>query len=305
MCLLQDCPQEPSPSQIHFLFQSNLRFLLYTALIAKEELLMSIQTFKRLEKKYQLQTDQYEALLPLLEQYMEHDPFCPDGAFYEIYNIYYDTDDYRLIRASLQKPYYKEKLRLRSYQPMSAANIPVFLELKKKVGGIVSKRRASLSWQEADRFMEMHKLPNTEQFLNRQVLEEISWIQTCQKLTPAASISYRRTAWFGKEDPDFRITFDSEILAGDLRSCQPTGFIQADTESSSSASDFCRKQDVSSPVSLLPPDTFLMEVKITGAAPLWLANALTSLSIKPVSFSKYGTMYKTMICTKSEIQRVG
>lgn len=67
---------------------------------------------------------------------------------------------------------------------MSAANIPVFLELKKKVGGIVSKRRASLSWQEADRFMEAHKLPNTEQFLNRQVLEEISWIQTCQKLTP-------------------------------------------------------------------------------------------------------------------------
>ncbi|MGO5166635.1 MULTISPECIES: VTC domain-containing protein [unclassified Candidatus Paralachnospira] len=58
-------------------------------------------------------------------------------------------------------------------------------------------------------------------------------------------------------------------------------------------------------MSLLPPDTFLMEVKITGAAPLWLANALTSLSIKPVSFSKYGTMYKTMICTKSEIQRVG
>ena len=188
---------------------------------------------------------------------------------------------------------------------MSAANIPVFLELKKKVGGIVSKRRASPSWQEADRFMEEHKIPKTEQFLNRQVLEEISWIQTCQKLTPAASISYRRTAWFGTEDPDFRITFDSEILAGNLRSFQRTGFIQADTESSSSVSDFCRKQDVFFPMSLLPPDTFLMEVKTTGAAPLWMANALASLSIKPVSFSKYGTMYKTMICTKNEIQHAG
>ena len=266
---------------------------------------MSIQTFKRLEKKYQLRTDQYEALLPILEQHMEHDPFCPDGAFYEIYNIYYDTDDYRLIRASLQKPYYKEKLRLRSYQPMEAADIPVFLEIKKKVGGIVSKRRASLSYEEAGLFMEEHRLPETEQFLDSQVLEEISWLRKQKELTPAASISYRRTAWFGKDDPDFRITFDSEILAGDLRSSRQAGFEHADANCGSRVSEPCRKPEGSSPVPLLPPDTFLMEVKITGAAPLWLADALASLSIKPVSFSKYGTMYNTMICPKNNIRRAG
>lgn len=180
---------------------------------------MSIKTFKRLEKKYLLTMEQYEELRKRMEPYMTYDEYCPDGALYSIYNIYYDTDDYRLIRASLAKPYYKEKLRLRSYSPLSSEDSPVFLELKKKVGGIVTKRRAAL---------------------------------------------------FGLTDPDFRITFDFHICSQDLR------------QTSSPLGD------------LLDPGTCLMEVKLTGAAPLWLAEAFSALHIHPASFSKYGVMYRQM-----------
>ena len=180
---------------------------------------MSIKTFKRLEKKYLLTMEQYEELRKRMEPYMTYDEYCPDGALYSIYNIYYDTDRYRLIRASLAKPYYKEKLRLRSYSPLGSEDSPVFLELKKKVGGIVTKRRAAL---------------------------------------------------FGLTDPDFRITFDFHICSQDLR-------------------------QTSSPLgNLLDPGTCLMEVKLTGAAPLWLAEAFSALHIHPASFSKYGVMYKQM-----------
>ena len=46
-------------------------------------------------------------------------------------NYYFDTDDFRLIRTSLDKPAYKEKLRLRSYR-YAAKDDLIFAELKKK-----------------------------------------------------------------------------------------------------------------------------------------------------------------------------
>ena len=72
---------------------------------------MAIQTtFARIEKKYMVTDKQYRAMCTALAGYVEPDEF---GA-YTICNIYYDTPDYALIRASLDKPVYKEKLRLRS-----------------------------------------------------------------------------------------------------------------------------------------------------------------------------------------------
>ena len=231
---------------------------------------MSIKTFKRLEKKYLLTMEQYEELRKRMEPYMTYDEYCPDGALYSIYNIYYDTDRYRLIRASLAKPYYKEKLRLRSYSPLGSEDSPVFLELKKKVGGIVTKRRAALSYRDASDFVSGRRIPTMQTYLDRQVLREISYFTHQYPITPAAAISYDRAALFGLTDPDFRITFDFHICSQDLR-------------------------QASSPLrELLDPGTCLMEVKLTGAAPLWLAEAFSALNIHPASFSKYGVMYKQM-----------
>ena len=59
---------------------------------------------------------------------------------------------YRLIRASLEKPAYKEKLRLRSYGVTEPGG-EVFLELKKKYKGIVYKRRITLPEDAAGEFI--------------------------------------------------------------------------------------------------------------------------------------------------------
>ena len=91
--------------------------------------------FARYEKKYKLTLSQYAALRRWLQDRMEVDSY----GLHTICNIYYDTPDFQLIRTSLEKPVYKEKLRLRSYG-VPGGDTPVFVELKKKLDGVVYKR---------------------------------------------------------------------------------------------------------------------------------------------------------------------
>ena len=76
---------------------------------------MAIEVFNRYEKKYMLDEHTFRRLLERINDYMEPDKYNLNGQFYSICNIYYDTDDNRLIRSSIEKPVYKEKLRMRSY----------------------------------------------------------------------------------------------------------------------------------------------------------------------------------------------
>ncbi len=115
---------------------------------------MAIKSFKRYEKKYLLNQTQYDELIKRLSEYMNTDEYCKDGKNYSIYNIYYDTDDNQVIRHSISKPYYKEKLRLRSYKVPKSLDDKVFIELKKKINGVVNKRRVVLTLGEAYKFLD-------------------------------------------------------------------------------------------------------------------------------------------------------
>lgn len=232
---------------------------------------MAITAFKRNELKFILDSRQYSALLPRLEEYMERDANCRNGKDYGIYNIYFDTRDSRLIRTSLSKPQYKEKLRIRSYCSPASPQNTVFLELKKKTAGIVHKRRAVLSLREAEDFLRWRTRPESENYMNRQVLDELEYFLSRNEVSPAAYISYRRIAFFGLDDPNFRVTFDRDILA-------------RRTELSLDRENF------GTPI--LAQGLYLMEIKISGSVPLWLASALADLGIYKASFSKYGTEYK-------------
>ena len=101
---------------------------------------MANEIFNRVEKKYLLNEEQYHNLIILINEYMDHDKFYKST----ICNIYFDTDDYELVRTSIEKPIYKEKLRLRSYNVPSLDD-EVFFEIKKKYNSIVNKRRITLS----------------------------------------------------------------------------------------------------------------------------------------------------------------
>lgn len=231
---------------------------------------MAIRTFKRKEIKFLLTDEQYKTLIPVLEQYMRPDEYCIDGKEYGIYNIYYDTDDNYLIRQSLAKPYYKEKLRLRSYYSPAKPSDKVFLEIKKKVGGIVVKRRVTMTLEQATKYIETGEKPISNKYIQNQVFAELDAFLNKYKVTPKQYISYKRQAYFGKDDNNFRVTFDRNITTrrNDLRlSSNSYGW------------------------QIINTTQHLMEVKISQGIPLWLANAMAELGIFRTSFSKYGTGY--------------
>lgn len=227
---------------------------------------MDINTFQRFEIKYMTDSRQRAILEQAFRRHMLPDPHGEST----ICNIYYDTPDFRLIRESLEKPIYKEKLRMRSYGRVGEED-PVFLELKKKYRGVVYKRRISLSDWEGEAYM-AGRLPLTE---DSQIGREIDYVRLFyQDLRPAVYLCYDRCAWFSSEDPGLRATFDKRILwrREDMKLTAPVGGQH-----------------------LLLPGQSLLEIKTASAIPLWLLKAMEAAELRQASFSKYGEAYK-MIC---------
>lgn len=245
---------------------------------------MAITSFKRYEQKFMITTEQAMALLPLIAEHMTPDKYCKDGQLYTIYNIYYDTEQNEVIRRSISKPYYKEKLRLRSYTANLEPDSKVFLELKKKIGKIVNKRRVVLTYREATDFIEKGIVPKKNDFMSKQVVSEIEYFLSHNKVKPAAYISYRRMAFFDRDDPTFRLTLDSDILT------------RRDNLDLSS-------ERYGNP--LIGENQRLMEIKVSGAYPIWLVHALSALKIYKTSFSKYGTEYKNFIQSPDIYDNIG
>ena len=137
--------------------------------------------FKRYEIKYMLNRQQYTALRSLMKNYMTADPHSPST----IQSLYFDTPDYLLIRHSLEKPLYNEKLRLRSYG-IASPETPVFVELKKKYDSIVYKRRIEMPESQA-----MDYLLHNHLVYDSQIAHEIDYcLRTYRHLAPKVLLSY-------------------------------------------------------------------------------------------------------------------
>lgn len=220
----------------------------------------STNTFKRRELKFLLSESQKEAFVKDVETYIQADEFRK----YTICNVYMDTPDSRLIRKSIEKPVYKEKMRVRSYG-VAKGNSKVFVELKKKYQGIVYKRRVTMPLDEAQNFID------GQACRNGQIEEEIDYfIDYYKGIMPAMYIAYDRQAFKGIEDEQLRVTFDDHILWRD--------------EDISLSSEVYGKP-------VLKEGQSLMEIKCGDAMPLWLTRALSNNRIYKTSFSKYGKAY--------------
>ena len=228
---------------------------------------MAFQTvFKRYELKYMLTLEQKEKILEAMSPYMQLDKYGRTT----IRNIYFDTDSYRLIRRSIEKPAYKEKIRIRSYS-QATADSTVFVELKKKYEKVVYKRRLPLCEADAMAWVCRKKACP----FDTQISREIDYfIDFYGKLKPTVFLSYEREAYYDKGGEDFRVTFDDNIL--------------------------CRQTDVNlcsatHGTPILPEGKVLMELKCSGGIPLWMVEVLSRERIYKTSFSKYGTAYSTLI----------
>lgn len=222
--------------------------------------------FKRHELKYLLTDTQKYRIIRAMEPFMAADCYGRTT----IRSLYFDTESYRLARRSIEKPVYKEKLRIRSYAQATPDSM-VFVELKKKYRSVVYKRRLSLSEAQAMQWTGGASCRKPDSQISREI---DFFLQHYETLHPVVFLSYEREAFFARDGSDFRVTFDEQIR--------------------------CREQELSLQCPawgtlLLPEDTVLMELKCSGGIPLWMTRILSDEHLYRSSFSKYGTAYRTVI----------
>jgi SPX domain protein involved in polyphosphate accumulation len=242
---------------------------------------MSKDLFKRTEKKYGLSNKQIQTLKKNLN---DRSFLVGNKTEYLIQNIYFDTDDDHLLIKSINKPVFKEKIRLRAYGLVNMESF-VFLELKKKYKGIVYKRRSKMTLLEAYQLLYSHKMPTLKDYHNVQVLKEIEQFIKRYPLKEKAYVGYKRTAY---EKNGLRITIDEDITT---------------------RHDDLRLEYGYKGQALLEDASGIMEVKSSKAMPLWFSDLLNIYEIYPKSFSKVGTDFikvkQDMIIRKEAMQYVG
>lgn len=231
-------------------------------------------TFKRYEIKYLLTYRQRQDILKAMQPYMKLDKY----GHTTIRNIYYDTENFRLVRRSLEKPVYKEKLRIRSYGAADPDD-PVFVELKKKYKKVVYKRRLTLPEHDAmNCFNNGAPLP-----VHSQIADEIEYFRSFYEgLRPAVFLTYEREAFYEMNGGDFRVTFDENILYRDY--------------------DISLGGEIYG-APLLEKGYSLMEIKTSGGIPLWMTETLNDLKVYHTSFSKYGAAYMDMMSRPAAVER--
>ena len=219
--------------------------------------------FERIEKKFRMTPEQYRELLPVLESRLEKDAYGETL----IHTVFYDTPDLYLIRRSVERPPFKEKLRLRSYGTPTEES-QVYVEIKRKLNGIGYKRRTSMTFADAKRLLRGEKTDTGQKQIGQEILEFVRRYRPM----PAVCLTYRRYAMYGREDPDFRITIDR-----DLR-------YRTERPEATDGEDML-------PVMPDPDSWILMEIKTLNAIPPWLNEAMSRLKIHQAPFSKIGTCY--------------
>ena len=225
--------------------------------------------FRRVEKKYIITKEQYTAIEEAIKGKMVEDEHGKSI----IYNLYLDTGQFELIRHSITKPIYKDKVRLRSYS-IPNNDTPIYLEIKRKYDGVVSKRRVETNLNEFHEY-----LSNNEENKEEQVEKELHYYFKHYNLKPTMFVSYYRGAYYDREDSGFRLTFDSEVVARNYDLELEKGVYGTD---------------------ILGKDKYIMEVKTLGAIPMWFVKILDELKIRPCGFSKYGEAYTQLILKEEE-----
>lgn len=232
--------------------------------------------FSRVEKKYLLDEEKYNLFMKKISKNIVRDK----NYHSTICNLYLDTANFDLIKQSIQKPLYREKFRIRSY------NVPnlddsIFFEVKKKYNQVVSKRRIKVKLSSvSDYLYNKKKIDNVE---NEQILNELEYSVDKYKLIPKVYIAYERDSYEGAFDKNVRITFDSNLR-----------FRQEDLDLENGCAG---KLYFDKP-------TYIMEIKTLGGMPIWLTSVLSQLEIFPSSFSKYGNIYKKYLVKKEIVSNV-
>lgn len=227
---------------------------------------MAQQVFERKEIKYLLTQQEYDALLREIEPYLQKDHYFEETNC----SIYFDNDLHYLAVHSMDKPLYKEKVRLRSYNTPKL-NDKVFLEIKKKFNGVGSKRRVEMPLKDYYQYVDTGLSGHTS---NPQIQKELDYCIAQNHLKPVLYLAYDRRSYNDRATNQLRITFDANVRYRE---------------------DDLRLEHGSHGQQYFTQPMYVMETKTMGAYPMWLVHALSHLNIYPTSFQKYGSVYQKIL----------
>lgn len=256
--------------------------------------------FERKETKYRLNAGLYRAILAALEGRLAPDAYGSTV----VKSAYFDTENRDMAARSLEKPFYKEKLRVRGYG-VAGKDDMVFVEIKKKYDGVVYKRRMGMSYAAACAYLDGMPYEKARRAFPAKGASQAACIPYGEEIQVAREVDALASRWgalsasvvtscvrtaygpigqdgFGCSGEDgLCITFDASLAYCDLRAARRS----------------------SSFLPLIGPEEVIMEIKVRGSYPKWLADALAQCHAYPCSFSKYGEAYKR--CMQSGLKHVG
>ena len=215
--------------------------------------------FARWETKFILDAEMTRRAREVFAERLKPDPYFRQT----ICNVYYDTPNFELARRTLDHPPYREKIRMRSYGTPTADS-KVYFEIKKKVDGVVYKRRATMTLREAEAFGRGEDIGR-----DSQILRELAYTVKYHGLVPKIYLSYFREAYY-EEGTDLRVTLDTDVRYRFDRLSLAEGDDGRD---------------------LLEEGVHLLEVKTKGGLPRWLLDLTGGMQCYPARFSKYGKIY--------------
>jgi len=230
--------------------------------------------FNRLEYKYKMDRATMKSVTAALASRVTADPYSQgENGFYVVNNIYLDTQDDWFIRNSLDKPRYKEKMRVRYYgDVLAGTNSPTFIEIKKNFMKNGNKRRVTLPAGDIWSWVHEHKFPDAPN-VNQQILREMDIILKQYGPVYKTALFYDRRAFFSKEyGKSLRITYDYNIRY---------------------RNDNVNFHSGSAGQLIYPKDHYILEVKFVGMPmPMWFSRMLAEHGLVRQPFSKIGISWR-------------
>lgn len=233
---------------------------------------MENQVFDRIEKKYLITKDQKKNLIKVIKGYMKEDDYFKS----EVFNLYFDTDNYDLIVQSIDQPIFKEKLRARSYGGYDRVFLEIKTKMRKKEANPGYKRRVMITKSDFEELVNKKtnvlKLAarSVEKTEDLQIAKEIDYLIEEFNLNPKLLVMYHRESYQGEDR--LRITFDEKLKYRD----ENLSFNTAKSDK----------------IYFKDNRNIIMEVKAHGVLPLWLVKAMSENKVYPQQFSKVGRIFE-------------
>jgi SPX domain protein involved in polyphosphate accumulation len=226
----------------------------------------------REERKYLVTQQTAQALRPVLGTRLALEQFVPGRTRSVVHSVYLDSPDFSLYRESLLEED-SLKLRLRTYaNPDGHCDEWVFFECKLGVGEAAGKKKRKIRWALTPGMVSAFLAADYDQIVpgaHPKIWRKVVALLAARRAVPRLTVSYEREA-FVSADGHLRITLDAGYHASRI---EPGLHSRADA-----AHGYL-------------PGIGILEVKLVGAFPGWLAELLAASGVSPEGqgFSKFKT----------------